>query len=489
MNPLVTTILQRAKRNPNSTALISGECRVSYQSLAERIQTMIDRLNKLKATRIGLYMDNCAEWVEIDLAAFALGLTIVPLPLNFSEQQLTHAITRGELDGVFINQTNIPESLDDLFQETVELGASLSFRRTRSADKPESNRQASSIKVTFTSGSTGAPEGVSLAENTLIDVTNSLSTILQQSQVKSHLCLLPLSTLLENIAGIYAHLALGNCIRLAPPETLGFHSNHHFDPHSLLNFLSCAPVDSVVLMPHMLKSLLQIPDINLLKRMKFIAVGGGKLSEDLVHDAASKNLPVYEGYGLSECGSVVSLNTPDACRIGSVGRPLPHVDVFIARDGEIIVSNKSTVREKRVTDIHTGDIGHFDSGGFLHVTGRKKNVLISSFGRNISPEWVESCLLTSPIIDQCLVAGDGETHLSAILVPTSSSNLEQLQTAIDKTNRALPDYARVLHWIIAEEDFNQQNQELTSNGKLRRTAILQRYSERLFLKNKKVSKA
>jgi long-subunit acyl-CoA synthetase (AMP-forming) len=228
--------------------------------------------------------------------------------------------------------------------------------------------------------------------------------------------------------------------------------------------------------------------------LKFMAVGGGKVSPQLLQDASALSLPVYEGYGLSECGSVVSLNTPKAKREGSVGKPMPHASVSIADSGEVMVKGNAMqgyLNHDNSKDdngiIATGDIGHLDDDGYLYITGRRKNVLISSFGRNISPEWVEAQLSTQPIIYQVAVLGDGEPHLSAVIVAnpnmvaTSNDPQSAIAQAIDVVNQTLPDYARIQQWHLAEHPFSTDNELLTDNGKLRRAHIFTAYQSALGL--------
>ncbi len=125
--------------------------------------------------------------------------------------------------------------------------------------------------------------------------------------------------------------------------------------------------------------------------------------------------------------------------------------------------------------LDTGDLGYLDDEGYLFITGRKKNLLISSFGRNISPEWIESELSLCPSIAQVMVVGDSQAFCSAILVPRSADiDARQIAAEISRVNQHLPDYARVQKFCIAEP-FTNQNQLLTDNGRLRRAAILARY--------------
>jgi long-subunit acyl-CoA synthetase (AMP-forming) len=214
-----------------------------------------------------------------------------------------------------------------------------------------------------------------------------------------------------------------------------------------------------------------------------VAVGGGRVSPALLERADRLGLPVYEGYGLTECASVVALNTPAARRIGSVGRPLPHAEVTIDARGEIHVAGTAIsgyVGGENVPQrFATGDLGYFDTEGFLHVSGRRKNMFITSFGRNVSPEWVEAELCEEPAIAQAAVFGEARPWNVAVIVATPTMQPEQLRSAIRAANQRLPDYARVGDWIVAGSPFTHGNGELTANGRNRRAAIWIRYRHEL----------
>jgi long-subunit acyl-CoA synthetase (AMP-forming) len=129
--------------------------------------------------------------------------------------------------------------------------------------------------------------------------------------------------------------------------------------------------------------------------------------------------------------------------------------------------------------IYTGDIGYVDEDGFLFITGRKKNIFITSFGRNVSPEWVERELKISPFIAQVALYGEARPWNVAIIVPRPAVSKIQIEAAVEELNHNLPDYARVSRWIVAEEPFTLKNAQLTSNGRNRREAIFQHYQNQI----------
>jgi len=220
--------------------------------------------------------------------------------------------------------------------------------------------------------------------------------------------------------------------------------------------------------------------------LRWVAVGGARLAPRLLQRAVAVGLPVYEGYGLSECASVVALNTPAAYRAGSVGKPLPHVRLSFGADGEIFVGGATLLGyvgddTPAPETWPSGDLGHLDAEGFLHLHGRKKNLLITSFGRNISPEWLESELCAEAAIAQAVVFGDGQPWPVALLVPRRPGLAEtpaEIARAVQQANAGLPEYARIGGWLLAAP-FSFANGQTTSNGRPRRDLIWNQYQQQI----------
>jgi long-subunit acyl-CoA synthetase (AMP-forming) len=348
---------------------------------------------------------------------------------------------------------------------------------------------ANSIKVTYTSGSTGEPKGVCLSAQNIGAVCEGIDVSMNSMAPTNHLCVLPLATLLENIAGVYVCLIHGGVVITEPLAALGFLSNAEFDISKLLEKIELYQVGSIILLPQMLTLLVHGFNDTVLKQcasLQFIAVGGGKSSALILQQADALDLPVFEGYGLSECASVVSLNLPFQDKVGSVGKALPHVSVVISDDGEIVIEGQAMLGylnelgelEQPLARIFTGDLGYIDEEGYIFVSGRKKNTIVSSFGRNISPEWVEASLSSSAVISQVAVFGEARPSLSAVIV-SSTTNTEAINNAIEACNKQLPDYAQIRHWVTAEQPFTPNNNLLTNNGRLKRLAIETFYKQQL----------
>lgn len=479
MNALLERIAEIAGDDPSREAVTGSGLNLSYRDLHATIAQLSQELTGLGIRRLGLYANNCLEWLLVDLAALAADIAVVPIPLFFSESQVNHLVTNSQIQATYVG-----------------LGTRTTFGRSTSSKllsgcyqwhsvEAASNQQLPFSKVTYTSGSTGEPKGACLAFDTQLTIVRSLATRLEPSQLGRHLCVLPFATLLENVAGIYLPLFMGRALIVDDTERLGLLSNHDFDPVRFADAVQRYDAESVILLPHMLKLLTESDEHARLRSLRFIAVGGGKVAPDMLRKAEELGIPVFEGYGLTECASCVALNTPGANRIGSVGKPLPHAQVRISERGEVMVQGAAMqgYLDDVISDseIATGDSGYLDDEGFLHIVGRIKNTIVSSFGRNIAPEWVESQFLAESGIQQIAVFGEAKPSLSAVIVVEAELRDVDLIDVIHRVNASLPDYARITSWHRTHTPFTVTDGSLTNNGKLCRQVIAERFASELDL--------
>jgi long-chain acyl-CoA synthetase len=246
-------------------------------------------------------------------------------------------------------------------------------------------------------------------------------------------------------------------------------------------------------------------------RLRYLVSGGAPLSVEINRLLAAAEIPIVEGYGLTEASPVVSCNLHGHTRIGTVGRPLKNVEVRTASDGELLVRGPNVMQgyyhreietREAIDDegwLHTGDIAAMDADGYIRIVDRKKDIIVLSGGKNVSAANLESRLATDPFIAQACVIGDRRKHLAAILVPNFETLTAQPpdKVAIDQHpaselvqdralrdffrgrlrefNRPLSDVERIVDFVLTERPFSQDNGELTPTMKVRRRAVQEHY--------------
>lgn len=496
MQSVIAALADHAGAQPARCAISDNRQALNYGSLHAAVTTVTARLAGATGGSVALALENGSAWIIGDLAVLASGLPCVPLPPFFTATQQSHALRdagtgwlltdRPDYYATLLQQQSIAAArVDD-----IELGGIViaQFRLSN----PPIRLPAGTVKITYTSGTTGAPKGACLSIAAMEKVAHALATATRMSAADRHLCLLPLATLLENIGGIYAPLLSGACmVPSAGREDTDASTISGNYGAALAGMLDAAQATTAIMIPQMLHALVAAIETGTPRpaTLRFLAVGGARIPPSLLARAARTGLPVFEGYGLSECASVVTLNTAQAHRPGSVGRPLPHVRITFADDGEILIHGAGFLGYTGDSTAlsgtwHTGDLGRLDTEGFLHLTGRKKDLFITAFGRNVAPDWIESELALQPAISQAWVHGEARPWNAAVIVARAGATAEDITAAIAAANRNLPGYAQVRHWLRADEPFTCENGELTTNGRLRRAVIAAHYAphvDRLYL--------
>jgi long-chain acyl-CoA synthetase len=489
MSRIIAALQLHAASDPLKVALQDETSSLTYGELPTEIELLAQQLRACGPRVLGILADNGKDWALADLAAHAAGIPTIPLPLFFSAAQIAHVIRTAGIDQVLTDQ---PERLRLALQQA-ELPATpfygaLQQVRLQEVASSVDGLPAGTQKVTFTSGTTGEPKGVCLSREVMETVADSLGFASDASRDDRHLCLLPLATLLENIGGIFTPLLAGATICLPKLAAVGLSGSSGLDVVRLLAALSAWRASTAIMVPQMLQAVVMAGQAGaaLPRSLRYLAVGGAPVAARLLDNARALGLPVYEGYGLSECGSVVAVNRPGESRVGSVGKPLPHIRINFAGDGEVLI--RGTPWHGYLGEggyphapdfIATGDLGYLDADGFLFLTGRKKNLFITSFGRNVAPEWVEGELVAHPGIVQAAIFGEARPFNCAVIVALPGTPQDVIEAALDTANHGLPDYARVRAWIAAAEPFTSGNGMSTPNGRLRRSAILGRYAAQI----------
>ena len=246
-------------------------------------------------------------------------------------------------------------------------------------------------------------------------------------------------------------------------------------------------------------------------RIRFFVSGAAPLSKDIAEFFYGLGLIVLEGYGLTETSPVLSVNTLENIRFGTVGKPIPGVTIKIAPDGEILARGPNIMKgyykkEAETREameggwFHTGDIGRFDKDGFLTITDRKKDLIVTSGGKNVAPQPIENLLKTNPYVSSAVVLGDRQRFVSALIVPNfekleayaKSNNIpfgdrrelvanpqvvSFLLAEVDRATPGLAPYEKIKKIAVLERDFEIEKGEMTPSLKVRRRNVEERYKD------------
>ena len=374
---------------PDRIALRSGERSFDYASLAAFLAGNADTL-KGKPRVVGIATTDPLEAALADLAATYHGHVAVHLPAFFSPAQNAHIVETAGIESIIGGQDG-----------------SLGLVNLRRPDEcppltiPLPPAAGGARRISFTSGSSGKPKGVVISERQMAAAIGGLESAIRPTHDDTHLSLLPIAQLLEQVAGLYLPLLAGAQVVFCA-EAMAALFGGPLAP--VLTVLQETKPTTTILVPSFLGRL--VSGLRAMGRrapasLRLIAVGGAATSSALLTDALSLGLPVCEGYGLSECCSVVALNRPGRVHLGTVGEVLDGVAVRI-ENGEIVVSGPTVMDgylgHPPVTgDWYTGDLGRIEDGRLI-VEGRKDWLIVTPEGRNVNPEWIEACLCADPRI-------------------------------------------------------------------------------------------
>lgn len=456
----------------------------TWTTFRTAIRDLAAALTEQNVERLGLWGDNSVAWVLADLACQEAGIVCIPLPGFFSGEQLQHVLKASSLDSICLaTDHSLPAFLAGTAPETLTLGECHKLLRLR-RNSSVTPLPAGTTKITFTSGSTGHPKGVCLSTEQQIQTALALKDRVQGAGLEKHLCTLPLVTLLENIAGIYLPLFLGACIEVRPLSSMGFTGSSQLNVQQWTSAIRSIRPHSMILVPELARVLVEARRAEpalATNSFRFLAVGGAPVSDSLLAMAEDAGLPMYQGYGLSECGSVVSLNAPGNHKPGTAGQSLSHVRLRLDANGELQVKGSAFLGylgepapagTQAPTEIATGDLASIDESGFLTVYGRSKNLIITGYGRNVSPEWLESEITAKIAGCQALVFQSEAGSLHTIIWPTERLCKAAVRESLSELNGRLPDYARLKKAHVLDRPLSRPSDYLTANGRLRRQNLL-----------------
>lgn len=412
------------------------------------------------------------------------------------------------------------------------------------------------LTLIYTSGTTGEPKGAILTHGNLLSNIEAGLKRLAVGPSDTFLSFLPLSHVFERMAGHYLAYHSGSTIAYAEsidavPVNMGeikptvmasvprlyekmyarvlenvelgsstkqkiFHWAVGVGREYINKVMYKKPIGSVLQFKRNLAYKLVFSKLaeRVGGRIRFMISGGAPLSGEIAEFFGAAGIMILEGYGLTETSPLISVNTLDDFRYGSVGQPAPGVDVRIEEDGEISAKGpnimvgyyKKEADTKEVLDddgwFHTGDIGHLDEDGFLKITDRKKNIIVTAGGKNIAPQPIENIMITSKYIEQFMMIGDKRKFCSAVIVAAEEplkkwadakglkyNNFSELvrlpgveeliQAEIDRLSAGLASYETIKKFFLAPEPFTIESEELTPSLKVKRKVVLEKYGKEI----------
>ena len=553
---------------------------ISYTELGESVDAFRKGLTALgvqKNDRVALLSENRPEWAITDFGSLKAGAVTVPMFSTLTAAQVGYILkdsgskiicvsTDRQLEKVLA----IRDEMSTLEQIIVfdpiegELPAGvIQFEAVCELEGQETETAASEddiATIIYTSGTTGDPKGVMLTHANFISNLQACKSLIDVSDADVLLSFLPLSHVFERLGGHYVPLFSGakvayaestftvaqNMREVAPTVMLSVPRLYETMHDRILRAVQegsplkqkifhwgvsvGSSVSSAIQKGKKPSAILQLQQniadklvFAKLKaatggRLRFFVSGGAALPQSIAEFFHAAGILILEGYGLTETSPVISMNHPAQWKFGTVGVPVPGVEVHIAEDGEILTRgphvmkgyfNNESATAEVIDDegwFHTGDIGIIDADGFVKITDRKKNIIVLSNGKNVAPQPIESALVQSPFIDQIMLVGNERKNLAALIVPNfdalkawaAENNVatgrtdgetpplheaREVQQLIQGEIRSgltdFADFEQVRRFTLLDKEFSQEADEMTPTLKLKRNVIMERYGDRI----------
>lgn len=510
----------------------------------------------IQGINVPIYHTNRAQQIEFVMQDSASKIIIVST-MALLKEVLTIKDNLHQLEQIVLidyqGALDIPQEIIS-FQALLDLGDN--YKKEHPSRLQELIKEANpddTVSFVYTSGTTGNPKGVMLShDNFLSNVRGSLKVVQIYPQEVA-LSFLPLSHVLERLVGYYLAVYQGCTIAYAEGVNEVVSNMAEVKPHLVVSvprlyekmyagifnainegsnfkrkmFLWSVEVGKEWFYTHLNK---KTPSLSLrLKhfianklvfskvgaitggRLRIFVSGGAALAKDINEFFHAIGLTILEGYGLTETSPVLTVNSFEKLRLGSVGQPIPEVSIKIAKDGEILAQGPNITKGyyNRPEDTEaifqdgwfcTGDIGYIDEDGFLFITDRKKDIIVTSGGKNVAPQNIESLLGTDQFISQSVVFGDNQKYLAALIIPDFEALIAYAkENKIDFDNRQvlveypqvvelyhnrimdlirdMPPYEQIKKFALLAEEFSTDTGELTPTLKVKRKFVEEKYKD------------
>lgn len=529
-----------------------------------------------KGDRIAIISENRPEWAISDFSILKIGAINVPMfstltaaqvgyILNDSGAKIICVSTVKQLEKVVTIRDNVEtletiilyDSTEDELPDGVVSYVDVCENGKDVETENDNNITEDDIAtIIYTSGTTGNPKGVMLTHANFLFNFNACKSLVDVGETDVLLSFLPLSHVFERLGGHYVPLFSGAKIAYAESTFTVAQNMQEVSPTVMLSvprlyetmhdrvlraveagsslkqkiFHWGVAVGSKVSSsiqqgrnPSLMLSIKQgIADKLVFAKLKaatggslrFFISGGAALPQSIAEFFHAAGILILEGYGLTETSPVISLNYPEKWKFGTVGEPVPGIEVQIAEDGEILTrgphvmkgyfNNDEATAEVIDSDgwFYTGDIGIIDEDGFIKITDRKKNIIVLSNGKNVAPQPIESQLIQSPFINQIMLVGNERKNVAALIVPNfdalnswgkenevdtsdmsamlKTREVHQLiQKEIRERLTDFADFEQVRRFAVLEREFSQEEDEMTPTLKLKRNVIIEKFSDEI----------
>jgi long-chain acyl-CoA synthetase len=546
-----------------------GYSLTEFRQAADEISYSFIKLGVKPGDRIATISNNRPEWNFLDIGLMQVGAINIPIYPTISEDEYRYILTHADVKYVFISSEDIYRRIASVVADIPNIIEAFRFTGhnglrnlnelreigRNNPDPVELEKRKSAIvsedvaTIIYTSGTTGNPKGVMLSHNNLLSNLIAISYIPTFGAEGRALSFLPLCHVYERMLN-YMYLYLGISIYYA--ENLGTIGDNIKEVSP--DIMCAVPriieklFDKIMTAGHKLTGVkrsvfywavyladhydvtghnstwymfrLNIADRLVLSKwrtalggkFKILVSGGAAISPRLIRIFRAAQIPIYEGYGLTETSPVIATTSsdPNGIKVGTVGPPLRNTQVKIADDGEILCKGPGVMKgyynEPELTRLaidedgwfHTGDIGVIEPEGQLRITGRKKEIFKTSLGKYIAPEAVENKIKTSPVIDNAMVVGENQRHAAALIIPDFANlkvwckekginftNNEEMiarvevfklfKHEIDKKNKQLGKTEQIQKFILLPDEWTVMSGELTPTLKLRRNFVMGKY--------------
>ena len=546
-----------------------------YGQLVKQIGLGLKSYGINKGDKISILSQTRMEWVACDMGIIAIGGITAPIYHSNTAEQIQYIAEHSEAKLIFLEDQEQLDKVIKVWDRLPSVTKIIVFDAYAPKDMTnvisfkefienaidddsfekciEKSYPSDVISFIYTSGTTGNPKAGVITNANVISSIKHLPKILDISQKDLTIAYLPLAHIAERLLGHFLKLVCGNQtafaesiedmpnnVRQVGPSIM-FGTPRVFEKFYAKIATGIADATwfqkkiyywAIDIGKETSKSkgsnsfFLKIKEFmakyliyNKIKkifggRIRYMVSGAAPISPDIVHFFNWMSITILEGYGMTETTGIISINTPNAIKIGSVGKPYPNTQVRIAKDGEICVKAPQNIHkyfnEKEASDrllepdndgkfwLHTGDVGYIDDEGYLFITDRKKDILITAGGKNVAPQYIENLLKTIPYVSQSMVYGDAKPYLTALITLDEDeitkfardnkilyqdlSDLSKkrevfdlLKNKIQLMNENLPSYETIKKFKILEEDFDQDKDELTPTFKVKRKVVIDNY--------------